>query len=130
VGCDAVLIPAILNSVGMVEAMGRSTRAIPRRLRRALVARDRGCAFPGCDRPAGWCQGHHIVHWAHGGPTDLDNLVLVCAHHHRVIHHGGWAVHIGANGLPVFTPPRWIDPDQTPHTRPWRTALDHLPLRT
>ena len=128
--CDADLTAAILGSVGQILGMGRTTRAIPRRLRRALHARDRGCAFPGCDRPAGWCHAHHIQHWAHGGPTELDNLVLLCAHHHRVVHHHGWTVHIDPPGLPAFTPPRWVDPDQIPITRPWRTAIDHLPLRT
>jgi hypothetical protein len=65
-----------------------------------------------------------------GGPTCLDNLVLLCAHHHRAIHHGGWAVHIGPDGWPVFTPPPWIDPDQ--HPRPaWQPpTLPSAPLRT
>ena len=124
-GCDATLIAALLGPHGEVLDIGRATRTIPR----ALIARDRGCAFPGCDRPPAWCQGHHIRHWAHGGDTDLDNLVLLCDHHHRVIHHHGWTVHIGEHRLPIFTPPRWIDPAQIPITRPWRTALHPLPQR-
>ena len=60
-----------------------STRTIPSALRRALVVRDGGCSFPGCDRPPGWCDAHHRVHWADGGETRLDNLVLLCRRHHR-----------------------------------------------
>jgi len=128
--CDAKIVAAVLGPVGEILDIGRAARAIPRGIRRAVLARDGGCAFPGCDRPPAWCQGHHIKHWAHGGPTALSNLVLLCAHHHRVVHHHGWAVHIGENGLPVFTPPRWVDPAQIPISRPWRRALDQLPLRT
>jgi 5-methylcytosine-specific restriction endonuclease McrA len=95
-------------------------------MRRAVILRDGGCAFPGCGRPARWCQAHHIWHWSHGGPTALDNLVLLCAHHHNVVHHHGWQVHLDTNRLPVFTPPPWIDPDQTPRTA-WRPPA-HLLL--
>jgi hypothetical protein len=99
--------------------IGRLSRVVPRPMRRALVLRDRGCAFPGCGRPPRWCHAHHIRHWAHGGPTKLDNLVLLCGYHHRLVHHGGWEIDIGPNGHPRFTPPAWIDPRQVP--RPcWR----------
>jgi hypothetical protein len=92
-------------------------------IRRALVLRDGGCAFPGCDRPPRWCDGHHVKHWADGGPTCLDNAVLVCGFHHRLLHHGGWHVRIAADRLPEFLPPAWIDPAQVPrrntyHRRP------------
>ncbi len=128
IACDASVIAAVFGSFGQVLDIGRAARSVPRPIRRALTARDRGCAFPGCDRPPTWCEAHHIWHWAHGGPTSLDNLVLLCGHHHRTVHHHGWVVHVGAEGLPVFTPPRWVDPDQVPITRPWRMALDQLPL--
>ncbi len=118
-GCDAWLQAAVLDSAGAVLHLGRRTRLVNGPLRRAVVLRDHGCAFPGCGRPARWCQAHHVVHWAHEGTTDIDNLVLLCAHHHRVIHHDGWSVVIGPDRLPVFTPPRWIDPDQTPRPA-WR----------
>jgi uncharacterized protein DUF222/HNH endonuclease len=128
--CDATIVAAVLGPASEVLDIGRAARAIPRAIRRALTARDGGCAFPGCDRRPRWCQAHHIVHWARGGPTRLTNLVLLCGHHHRVVHHHGWKVHIGPDGIPIFTPPRWVDPAQIPLTRPWRTALDQLPLRT
>ena len=77
-------------------------------MRRALIVRDKGCAFPGCDRPASWTEAHHIVHWAHHGETKITNLVLLCEHHHTTIHHRGWKVRINQHGLPEFTPPPWL----------------------
>jgi hypothetical protein len=84
-------------------------------LRRALALRDLGCAFPGCDRPICWCRAHHMWHWANGGPTDLDNLTLLCGHHHRAVHHDGWQVFLDPRDrLPTFIPPPWINPQQQP----------------
>ncbi|HET8661514.1 MAG TPA: HNH endonuclease signature motif containing protein, partial [Micromonosporaceae bacterium] len=83
-------------------------------LRRALVLRDGGCAFPACDRPAKWCQGHHLKSWADGGQTCLSNIVLACSYHHRLLHHGDWTVHIAPDGRPELTPPAWVDPAQRP----------------
>jgi HNH endonuclease len=60
--------------------------------RRALTHRDGGCVFPGCDRPEAWCDAHHLVHWTRGGPTDLDNLALLCRRHHVTVHEGGWRI--------------------------------------
>jgi hypothetical protein len=94
--------------------VGREQRTVTAGQWAALVVRDRGCAFPGCTRPAEWCIAHHIVHWADGGPTDLDNLVLLCGYHHRVVHHSGWQVIMAADRHPQFLPPPWVDPDQTP----------------
>ena len=74
--------------------LGRTARYANRAQRRALTARDRGCAFPGCDRPHHACDAHHITWWEHGGPTDLDNLVLLCRFHHTLIHTGLYTVHI------------------------------------
>ncbi|HEY2175541.1 MAG TPA: DUF222 domain-containing protein, partial [Mycobacteriales bacterium] len=122
IACDAQLIPVLLGGAGQPLDVGRASHTIPVGIRRALVARDRGCAFPGCDRPAAWCDGHHIQHWADGGPTALTNLVLLCGHHHRTIHHHGWQARI-VDGLPEFLPPPWIDPTQTPR----RNRLHHLP---
>ncbi|HEX7746717.1 MAG TPA: DUF222 domain-containing protein, partial [Micromonosporaceae bacterium] len=112
--CDAQILPAVLGRNGQVLDVARQRRPFTGAIRRALVLRDRGCAFPGCDRPPRWCAGHHIQHWSAGGKTSLDNGVLLCARHHRVIHHDGWQVHIAADGHPEFTPPAWIDPQQRP----------------
>ena len=112
--CDASLIPAVLGTASAPLDLGRSVRLINGPLRRALVLRDRGCAFPGCPRPPSWCDGHHIKHWIDGGPTSLANAVLLCGHHHRIIHQGHWAVTMGHDGHPDFHPPEWIDPDRKP----------------
>ena len=103
--CDCTLSPILLDEHGTPIDLGRTTKVISRKLRRALIARDHGCAFPGCGRPPSWCDGHHVKHWADGGPTDLDNLVLLCRFHHRMIHHGGWDVFIGEDRHPWFVPP-------------------------
>ena len=112
--CDCQLIPIVLGAHDEPLDAGRATREPTPAIRRALDARDRGCAFPGCDRPTKWCISHHIVHWETGGETSCANLVLLCGHHHRVIHHHGWDVHIAPDGLPTFYPPTWIDPDRQP----------------
>ncbi|NMH95746.1 HNH endonuclease signature motif containing protein [Pseudonocardia acidicola] len=92
-------------------------------MRRAVAARDRdrGCAYPGCGRPASWCEVHHIREWENHGETKLENLVMLCRVHHRLLHHSEWIVCI-RDGLPEFIPPAWIDPNRTPRRR----ALPHL----
>ncbi len=112
--CHAGIVPAVLGSRSVPIDLGKARRLFTGAARRALVLRDRGCAFPGCDRPPKWTEGHHIVHWSRGGRTDLRNGVLLCGHHHRVIHQGEWKVRIAADGLPEFLPPAWLDPLQTP----------------
>ncbi|MFI5893538.1 DUF222 domain-containing protein [Actinoplanes sp. NPDC051513] len=114
--CDARILPLILGSASQVLDAGRSRRLAHGALRRALTVRDGGCAFPGCDRPSRWCDAHHLRPWSDGGRTDLDNLVLLCRHHHRLLHApaGGWQAHLGKDRLPVFVPPPWIDPQQRP----------------
>ncbi|WP_206796426.1 HNH endonuclease signature motif containing protein [Amycolatopsis sp. MtRt-6] len=112
--CDAMIIPAVLGDKSEPLNLGRLRRLISAGLRRALFLRDRGCAFPGCHRPPRHCQGHHIRHWADGGPTNLTNLVLMCAHHHRLLHRSGWEVRIATDGLPEFLPPVFIDRRRKP----------------
>src|SRR4051794_7939216 len=111
--CDATIIPLVLGANSEPLDIGRATRLIPPAIRRALIARDRGCAFPGCRRPPRWCDAHHIKYWADGGETCLENLVLLCGHHHDLIHHSQWTVAI-ADGRPVFNPPAWLDPTGFP----------------
>ncbi|MFC7546205.1 DUF222 domain-containing protein [Plantactinospora sp. GCM10030261] len=113
-GCQAQILPAVLGGDGQPLDLGRQRRLFTGPIRRALVLRDGGCAFPGCDRPPRWCAGHHIVHWADGGPTTLDNGVLLCGHHHRAVHHDGWEVRSVPGGHPEFIPPPWVDPQQRP----------------
>ena len=84
--CDAALTPMITNNLGAPIDVGQQTRSIPPAIRRALIARDGGCTAPGCGRPARWTDTHHIVHWADGGPTNLDNLTLLYRHHPHQAH--------------------------------------------
>lgn len=122
--CEADPVLALLAH-GIPTQITRRDRTARGIVRRALILRDGGCAFPGCDRPASWCHAHHITAWQHGGPTTLDNLVLLCGYHHRHIHRGDWTVVMGHDGHPDFHPPPWIDPDRAPQ----RNTTRHL-LRT
>ena len=119
--CDAAVVPIVMNGTGQPLDVGRMTRTIPDGLRRAVAARDRGCAHPGCDRPMSWAEIHHIREWESGGETKLDNLVALCRVHHRQIHSTEWIVRI-RDGLPEFIPPSWLDFEQIPRRR----AIPHL----
>src|SRR5262249_21485986 len=88
--CDAEVIPAVLGSLSEPLDVGRATATVPDGLRHGLCVRDGGGRFPGCDRPAVECLAHHVRHWADGGATALDNLVLLCEAHHGLVHEGGW----------------------------------------
>jgi hypothetical protein len=117
--CDSDMVRVVLGAKGEPLDIGRKTRAIPAGLRRALAWRDRGCCFPGCDRPVEACQAHHVVPWTHGGRTSLGNLVCVCAHHHRLIEppksgDPPWRPRLRGDGLWEFIPPPWLDPKQVP----------------
>jgi hypothetical protein len=111
--CEARVVPAVFGHDGEVLYLGRSARHASAGQRRALALRDRGCGFPGCDRKPKWCTPHHVSWWVQSGPTDLDNLVLACARHHRMLHHSEWEVRI-RHGIPEFIPPPWLDPDRKP----------------
>jgi hypothetical protein len=91
--------------------VGRASRVVTAAQRAALVVRDGGCAVAGCDRPPAWCEAHHLVHWLHGGPTDLANLALVCRAHHRAVYEGGWRLARHPDGQLTASPP---------HRRPQR----------
>jgi len=124
--CDARLQLAITNPDGIV-GVGRTTRTIPPWLARLIRLRDQHCRFPLCRRTR-WTHAHHITHWADGGPTNLNNLITLCGHHHRLINEHGWTI----NGHPdaeitCFAPrlPLPTPTDQPPaptmetHPRPW-----------
>ncbi len=108
---DAHLIPLVLGGEGEVLDLGRSRRLFTRAQRLALTERDGGCAFPTCDRPPTWTEAHHIDWWSRGGPTDLDNGVLLCTRHHHTVHAQGWDIEI-RDTIPWFIPPHTIDPSE------------------
>ena len=99
-------LPSVLGgALSQPLNLGRATRVVSPAQRQALAVRDGGCVFPGCSRPLAWCEAHHVWHWLDGGPTDLDNLALVCRAHHRAIHEGGWQLIRGPDGRFTATPP-------------------------
>ena len=117
--CDAKIIPVVLGGQSEPLDVGRAMRTVSLAIRRALVARDRGCALPGCDRPPGMCQAHHALHWIDDGESNVENCVLLCETHHRHVHRTGWEVLIHP-GHVEFIPPAIIDPNRTPLRNPLR----------
>ncbi|RFF26887.1 MULTISPECIES: HNH endonuclease signature motif containing protein [unclassified Wenzhouxiangella] len=100
--CDCGVVPWTESGDGETLDVGRKTRSIPPAIRRVLQRRDGGCRFPGCTAHK-YVDAHHIIHWADGGETKVDNLVTLCRHHHRAVHEGGFGVRMGADGQPEFT---------------------------
>jgi hypothetical protein len=96
--CDASVTRVLLGADSAVVDVGRAHRLPSGPTRRAMHARHGGCEWPGCDRPGSWTAAHHIRHWAHGGPTELKNLVLLCLRHHWLVHEGGWELVRGDDG--------------------------------
>ncbi|MGB9281060.1 MAG: DUF222 domain-containing protein, partial [Pseudonocardiaceae bacterium] len=117
--CDAKIIPLVMGGKSEPLDVGRAMRTVPLAIRRALVARDRGCAFPGCDRPPAMCHAHHCRHWIDLGETSVENCVLLCEAHHRHVHRTGWEILIRPSHV-EFIPPAIIDPTRTPIRNPLR----------
>lgn len=109
--CSHGILPQVLSGASLPLDLGRSQRLFSTAQRKALAARDQGCAFPGCDRPPGWCESHHIVPYGRGGTTDLTNGVLLCSRHHHMVHDDGWSIRLHPRSrVPEFAPPgtsRW-----------------------
>ncbi|WP_454163377.1 DUF222 domain-containing protein [Gordonia iterans] len=113
--CEASVCAALVSAEGVPLFVGRAARLMTPGIRKALAVRDRGCAFPGCGKPVSHCDAHHAVEWKDGGPTSLDNGVLLCRRHHGWIHQLGWEVYIGADRHPWFVPP--VDPEHPDRPR-------------
>ncbi|WP_197493535.1 HNH endonuclease, partial [Paenarthrobacter nicotinovorans] len=124
IACDADILPVLLGTDSQILDIGRTTRIFPPHIRKAITARDGGCAFPDCTLPAPWCEAHHITYWSQGGTTGTNNATLLCSHHHHLIHKEHWRITI-QNGVPWFIPPPHIDPHQTP-----RCNHHHTPPKT
>jgi uncharacterized protein DUF222/HNH endonuclease len=103
--CDGSITRVLLDSESTVIDVGRAKRVVSGPARRALNARDGSCRWPGCDRPPSWTAAHHVVHWIHGGSTDLDNLVLLCHRHHWMVHEGKWQLVRSDDGRMLAIPP-------------------------
>jgi len=103
--CDSELHRIVMAGRSTVLDYGSSVRTISPALWAALVVRDRHCRHPGCDRPPSWCDAHHVVHFANGGPTRLDNLVLGCTRHHHIWHDQGWQLTLALDGTLTLVSP-------------------------
>ena len=132
--CANGTIEVTFDANGNGLDLGREQRLFTARQRVVLAARDGGCLFPGCDRPPSWCEAHHIDHWQRDrGKTDLDRGVLLCRHHHMLVHNNGWEIEhdrATGTGTPTATgyrliPPASIDPARMPRRMPTKSA----PLR-
>jgi len=108
ISCDAQVTRIVLDPAGQPIDVGRATRTVTTAQRKALMVRDQTCRFPGCDRPQAWCDAHHVRQWAKGGTGDMDNLLLLCRHHHTLIHQHGYTI----SGDAIR--PRFHRPDRTP----------------
>lgn len=129
--CDAVLQRVVWdrdgNLLGSVPLdLGRQARLADASLRRALAARDRGCIIPGCHAKPVACDAHHVVGWAEGGPTCMNNLCLLCGAHHTAVHAGVWLIRFAADGIPYVVPPERIDPLRRPRRAPHHDVGDLL----
>jgi hypothetical protein len=105
--CNARVQAVVEDEAGDVVRLGRTSRVVPAWMMRQLRYRDRECRFPACGARR-FTQAHHIVWWEHGGRTDLDNLVLVCSFHHKLVHELGWTLTRDADGMVA-----WSRPDGT-----------------
>jgi hypothetical protein len=101
----------LLSPSGAVLDLGRLVRLASAAQRKALIARDGGCVMPGCDMPPERCEVHHVVAWAKGGRTDLDNECLQCGRDHTAVHAGIWQI-VMRDGVPWVRPPAWVDPQR------------------
>lgn len=110
--CNAGLIPAVLADDSVCLDMGRARRLHTRYQRTAIALTQRGCIWPGCDRPPAWCEIHHVRPWARGGATDLEAAMLCPRHHHLA--HQDWQIRMGDEGVPEVIAPARIDPTRTP----------------
>lgn len=109
--CDAAVIPTVLGTQNEILDVGRTNRLVTPALWNSLVIRDRHCTFPGCTRLPIACDAHHLVHWADGGVTSLDNLALLCRRHHVLTHHSPWTIRLDPySRRPVWIPPPPPDP--------------------
>jgi hypothetical protein len=120
--CDRGTIPIHFDDTGQAVNLGRTQRLFTPRQRIALAARDGGCRFPRCDRPPSWCEAHHITPWSQGGKTDLINGLLLCRHHHLLLHDDGWNVTRDSADYSL-SPPTSLDPTRTPIPAPTKSRM-------
>ena len=119
--CDSGIVPIQFADDGEPLRLGTTRRLFTAKQRDALAARDGGCRFSGCDRPASWCEAHHRIPWKEGGPTDVRDGLLLCRHHHMLVHDNHWRIDRDPVHGFVAIPPRSVDPQQRPIAMPPRS---------
>ena len=102
--CDCSVSRIVVGPKSEPLDVGRARMPVPPPMRRGLVACDRGCRFPGCIHPPGYCDAHHLVHWIDGGETSTENVALFCDRHHHVLHQGGWRAVLDGTTIRVYRP--------------------------
>ncbi|MHA7175659.1 HNH endonuclease signature motif containing protein [Arthrobacter sp. Sr24] len=127
--CDPDITTLTYGTGQEIINAGRTRRLFTPAQRKLLFARDLGCSFPDCTASAMWCEAHHVIPWREGGETNLNNAALLCQHHHTLVHHSQWQVHI-INGTPWFTPPWVVDPTQTKLRNNFHHGLTKTTLAT
>ncbi|HSK07570.1 MAG TPA: DUF222 domain-containing protein [Acidimicrobiia bacterium] len=126
ISCDASLTRVVFGPDSRPLDVGRTKRLVTPAQRLAVMARDLRCVFPTCDRPERWCDVHHLIPWRADGPTAIDNLVLLCRHHHTLVHEAGWTV-TGTPGSLHFFRPDGTRLGEEPPPRPWpRPRIFHI----
>jgi hypothetical protein len=123
--CESGMVPVTFDRDGQCIDLGREQRLYSALQRIGLAARDGGCRWPGCDRPASWSEAHHIHQWARDhGKTDLADGILLCRHHHMLLHNNHWEI-TRTGGTYWLHPPTSIDPTRTPRPMPHKSAALH-----
>jgi hypothetical protein len=129
ISCDANLTRVVFGPDSQPIDVGRTKRLVTPAQRIAVMARDLHCVFPNCDSPDRWCDVHHLIPWYEDGETNLDNLVLLCRHHHTLVHEGGWRIQGTPGQLSFYRPDGsqlGAEPPPTPVRSP---SHDHRPTR-
>lgn len=120
--CDPEITYLSMGEGQEILNLGRTQRLFTAPQRKILLARDLGCSFPDCMRPAPWTEAHHVIPWQEGGETSIANAALVCSHHHTKIHHSDWTMKM-IDGTPHFIAPYLVDPSQTPRRNTYHHGL-------
>jgi len=106
IACDCAITRHVFESGSVLVDLGREKRVVSPKLRKTLESRDKHCRWPGCTRPASWCEAHHVVSWVRGGATNQSNLLLLCNRHHMQVHEGRWQLFVYPDGgIKVLRPP-------------------------
>ena len=132
ISCDANLTRVVFGPDSQPLDVGRTKRLVTPAQRIAVMARDLHCVFPNCDRADRWCDVHHLIPWFEDGETNLDNLVLLCRHHHTLIHEGGWRIEGTPDDLSFYRPDGsqlGVDPTPTPAASPFHDPAPKRPPR-